>query len=56
VVSGRGATRTERLVDLVILGDLLSLAVAEQRGADAHAIPAIERLKAELADAHPSAG
>jgi glucose/mannose-6-phosphate isomerase len=49
VIEGRGATRTERLVDLVVLGDLVSLTLAGRRGADAYAIPALHRLKAELA-------
>jgi glucose/mannose-6-phosphate isomerase len=49
VAEGRGATRTERLVDLVVLGDLVSLRLAERRGADAYAIPALIRLKGALA-------
>jgi glucose/mannose-6-phosphate isomerase len=46
----RGATPVERLVSLVLLGDLVSLYVAVLRGADPLDIPAIDGLKAALTD------
>lgn len=49
IVEARGGSRVERLVELVVLGDLLSLELAERRGADVYAIPSIDRLKAQLA-------
>ena len=45
----RGETRVERLVSLVLLGDLVSLYAAVLRGADPLAIEPIDRLKAGLA-------
>jgi glucose/mannose-6-phosphate isomerase len=45
----RGATRVERLVALVLLGDLVSLYLAVLRGADPIDIAPIDRLKAGLA-------
>ncbi|MDO8186772.1 bifunctional phosphoglucose/phosphomannose isomerase [Conexibacter sp. JD483] len=48
-VEGRGETRTERLVSLVLLGDLVSLYVAVLRGIDPTPVDAIERLKTVLA-------
>jgi glucose/mannose-6-phosphate isomerase len=44
-----GQTRTERLVSLVLLGDLVSLYLAALRGVDPASIHAIERLKDALA-------
>jgi glucose/mannose-6-phosphate isomerase len=49
-VAARGDTRTERLVSLVLLGDLVSLYLAVLRGEDPAAIPPIEALKAALAE------
>jgi len=47
-VRARGATRVERLISLVLLGDLVSLYLAVLRGADPVEIAAIDRLKAAL--------
>ncbi len=49
VIESRGETRTERVLSLVLLGDLLSLYVAVLRGVDPSPIEAIERLKGALA-------
>lgn len=48
-VEGVGETRTERLVSLVLLGDLVSLYLAVLRGVDPAAVEVIERLKSALA-------
>jgi glucose/mannose-6-phosphate isomerase len=48
-VAARGESRTERLVSLVLLGDLVSLYLAVLRGEDPAAIAPIDALKAELA-------
>jgi glucose/mannose-6-phosphate isomerase len=45
----RGDTRVERLISLVLLGDLVSLYAAVLRGADPLSIEPIDRLKAGLA-------
>jgi glucose/mannose-6-phosphate isomerase len=45
----RGASRLERLVSLVLLGDLVSIYLAVLRGVDPVAIGPIDTLKAELA-------
>jgi glucose/mannose-6-phosphate isomerase len=44
-----GEDRVERLVSLVLLGDLVSIYLAVLRGVDPSPVPAIERLKGELA-------
>jgi glucose/mannose-6-phosphate isomerase len=44
-----GETRLERLISLVLLGDLVALYLAVLRGVDPVDIPAISALKAELA-------
>jgi len=44
----KGESRTERLLWAVILGDLVSLALAEARGVDPNPVEAIERLKDAL--------
>ena len=49
-VTARGETPVERLVSLVLLGDLVSLYAAVLRGADPVDIPAIDSLKAALAE------
>jgi glucose/mannose-6-phosphate isomerase len=49
-VRALGETRTERVVSLVLLGDLVSLYMAVLRGVDPGAIHAIDALKAGLAD------
>ena len=48
-LQSRGESRVERLVSLVLLGDLVSIYVALLRGADPVAIPALDSLKAALA-------
>ena len=48
-VESIGQTRTERLVSLVLLGDLVSLYLAVLRGVDPGSIDAIEQLKDALA-------
>ena len=48
-VDSIGETRTERLISLVLLGDLVSVYLAVLRGVDPVAIDAIERLKDALA-------
>jgi glucose/mannose-6-phosphate isomerase len=47
-VESRGSSRSERLLWAVMLGDLVSLAIAEARGVDPLPIEAIENLKREL--------
>ncbi len=49
-VAARGETRLERLVSLVLLGDLVSLYSAVLRGADPVNIDALDWLKAQLRD------
>jgi glucose/mannose-6-phosphate isomerase len=49
-VVAQGATPLERLVSLVLLGDLVSLYAAVLRGVDPVAIPAIDALKARLGE------
>jgi glucose/mannose-6-phosphate isomerase len=44
-----GASRTERLVSLVLLGDLVSVYLAALRGVDPAEIAPISRLKAAMA-------
>jgi glucose/mannose-6-phosphate isomerase len=51
----RGEAPLERLVSLVLLGDLVSLYVAVLRGVDPVEIKMIDRLKDELADRCPPA-
>ncbi len=48
-VTARGETAVERLVSLVLLGDLVSLYLAVLRGEDPASIPPIDELKAALA-------
>jgi glucose/mannose-6-phosphate isomerase len=48
-VSSRGETRLERLVSLVLLGDLVSIYLAVLRGQDPVEIEPLDALKAELA-------
>jgi glucose/mannose-6-phosphate isomerase len=48
-VAPRGETRIQRLVSLILLGDLVSLYLAVLRGADPIGIEPIDRLKAGLA-------
>jgi glucose/mannose-6-phosphate isomerase len=50
-VSARGESRLERLVSLVLLGDLVSLYMAVLRGVDPVSVRAIEVLKERLAAA-----
>ena len=50
-VRARGATRLERLVSLVLLGDVVSIYLAVLRGVDPVHIAAIDTLKARLAAA-----
>jgi glucose/mannose-6-phosphate isomerase len=49
-VTARGDSAMERLVSLVLLGDLVSLYMAVLRGEDPAAIPPIDQLKAALAE------
>ena len=49
-VTARGETATERIVSLVLLGDLVSLYMAVLRGKDPVSIPPIDQLKAALAE------
>jgi glucose/mannose-6-phosphate isomerase len=48
-VQTQGESATERLLSLVLLGDLVSLYLAVLRGVDPGPVEAIERLKEELA-------
>jgi glucose/mannose-6-phosphate isomerase len=48
-VDGIGETRIERLISLVLLGDLVSLYLAVLRGVDPSIVDAIDRLKNALA-------
>ncbi|HWK17687.1 MAG TPA: bifunctional phosphoglucose/phosphomannose isomerase [Solirubrobacteraceae bacterium] len=48
-VDSVGENRTERLVSLILLGDLVSLYLAVLRGVDPSPVSVIERLKGELA-------
>ena len=48
VVQTRGETRTERVLSLVLLGDLVSIYLSVLRGVDPSPMELIERLKAEL--------
>jgi glucose/mannose-6-phosphate isomerase len=48
-VEGVGQTRTERLVSLVLLGDLMSLYLAVLRSVDPTPVPSIDNLKNALA-------
>jgi len=48
-VDSRGEHRTERLVSLVLLGDLVSVYMAVLRGIDPTPVEVLERLKGELA-------
>jgi glucose/mannose-6-phosphate isomerase len=49
-VRARGSSPVERLVSLVLLGDLVAIYLAVLRGADPAAIPAIDSLKAALSE------
>ena len=49
-VPAHGETRLERLVSLVLLGDLVSLYLAVLRGVDPADVEPLDRLKAALAD------
>jgi glucose/mannose-6-phosphate isomerase len=51
VVESRGESRTERVLSLVLLGDLVSLYLAALRGVDPTPVEVIDRLKSELATA-----
>jgi glucose/mannose-6-phosphate isomerase len=49
VVTSRGSTAVERVLSLVLLGDLVSLYVAVLRGVDPTPVAAIDELKSRLA-------
>jgi glucose/mannose-6-phosphate isomerase len=49
-IEAEGETRTARLFELVMLGDLLSVSVAERRGVDPTPVNAIESFKSKLGD------
>ena len=53
-VTPRGDSRLERLVSLVLLGDLVSLYLAVLRGVDPVNVQAIDMLKRRLAAYSPS--
>jgi len=46
----RGETTIERVISLVLLGDLVSIYLAALRGADPGPVEVIERLKAQLGE------
>jgi glucose/mannose-6-phosphate isomerase len=50
VARSRGQTRVERVMSLVMLGDLVSLYLAVLRGVDPTPVDVIEKLKTRLAD------
>jgi glucose/mannose-6-phosphate isomerase len=50
VVRSRGQTRVERVLSLVLLGDLVSLYLAVLRGVDPTPVDVIESLKSRLAE------
>ena len=50
VVQSRGHTTVERVLSLVLLGDLVSLYVAVLRGTDPTPVDVLETLKRRLAD------
>ena len=50
-VEAEAETRVARILELVMLGDLLSLALAGRAGTDPSPIPAIDAVKARLGDA-----
>ena len=54
-VAGVGATPLERVLSVVLLGDLVSVYLAVLAGRDPTPVPAIERFKRDLADAAPPA-
>ncbi len=47
-IEAQGETRTARMLWTVMLGDLVSLALAAKRGIDPSPVPVIESLKDEL--------
>jgi glucose/mannose-6-phosphate isomerase len=49
-VAARGETRLERVLSLVMLGDLVSVQLAELHGVDPTTVEALDRFKAALAD------
>ena len=49
-LESRGSTAVERLMSLVLLGDLVSVYLAVLKGADPTPVDVIERLKEELAE------
>jgi glucose/mannose-6-phosphate isomerase len=48
IAESRGETPTERVISLVLLGDLVSIYLAVLRGVDPQPVEVIERLKAQL--------
>ena len=48
VVGARGESRLERVLSLVLLGDLVSVYLAALEGVDPTPVEAIDRLKEEL--------
>jgi glucose/mannose-6-phosphate isomerase len=51
LVATRGISRTERVLSLVLLGDVVSIYLAALRGVDPGPVEVIDRLTAQLADA-----
>ena len=49
-VTGRGESAVERVLSLVLLGDLMSVYLAVLEGVDPTPVRAIERLKEQLAE------
>jgi glucose/mannose-6-phosphate isomerase len=49
-VATRGQTRIERVVSLVLLGDLVSIYLATLRGVDPGPVPTLDAIKGELAE------
>jgi glucose/mannose-6-phosphate isomerase len=47
-LQSQGVNRVERVLSLVLLGDLVSIYLAVLRGTDPTPVPMIDRLKAEL--------
>ncbi len=54
-VRSRGQTTAERVLSLVLLGDLVSVYLAVLRGVDPTPVDVIDQLKAELADGEDQA-
>jgi glucose/mannose-6-phosphate isomerase len=49
-IEAEGETRTARMLELVMLGDLISLHIAAARGVEPSSVEIIDTLKAKLGD------